>query len=217
MKQSDPIIERMIRRIESLMAEKNVKPAPLAKAAQLNVSAIRDIFRGRSQNPGVVTIEKIARMLGTTSSYLLRPDADVPVTGIVAPDGFSIRWVPEEEVANFEPLQLDFQIDTPGSHYGIGAPGGVLMPVAKADDIFLFEKVDQPITQTGNNELSVFSIDDTNSVLGVKVFQHRIGENSIVSVSGKSLVEVSSEMRTIGKYVSLSRKVTGGMIEALGR
>ena len=60
-------------RLRALMAERRIKPAPLARAAGLNESAVRDILRGRSQNPGLLTLTRIAGALKVTTAELTDP------------------------------------------------------------------------------------------------------------------------------------------------
>ena len=46
------------------------RASSLALAAGLNESAVRDILRGRSQNPGIVTLHRLALALGVETSAL---------------------------------------------------------------------------------------------------------------------------------------------------
>jgi transcriptional regulator with XRE-family HTH domain len=43
----------------------------LARAAQLNETAVRDILKGRSKNPRVDTLQAIAKVLGCTVNDLI--------------------------------------------------------------------------------------------------------------------------------------------------
>jgi transcriptional regulator with XRE-family HTH domain len=82
-----PLIDVLNDRIRHLMHEHNVRAAPLARRAQLNESAVRDILRGRSRNPGIVTLQKIASVLNLRPSALFEAPKGWPLAGIVEGDG----------------------------------------------------------------------------------------------------------------------------------
>ncbi|MEL6213039.1 MAG: helix-turn-helix transcriptional regulator, partial [Pseudomonadota bacterium] len=76
------IIDRLTSRLTAEMQKRSWKASPLSKAAGLNESAVRDILRGRSQNPGIVTISRIASLLE------VRPGALFEDTGVLERLGF---------------------------------------------------------------------------------------------------------------------------------
>lgn len=61
-----PLIQQLLSR----MAEQDLKPKSLADRAGLNETAVRDIIKGRSRNPRIDTLEKLARALGCTTAEL---------------------------------------------------------------------------------------------------------------------------------------------------
>lgn len=75
------IIQTLQSRLNVLMREYRIKAAPLARAADLNESAVRDILRGRSKNPGIVTLQKIAAVLDLRPSVLFDSGEMWPVIG----------------------------------------------------------------------------------------------------------------------------------------
>lgn len=81
------IIATLTERIKTLMREHRVKAAPLARRAELNESAVRDILRGRSKNPGIVTLYKIASVLNLRPSALYEAAQFWPLVGSVTADG----------------------------------------------------------------------------------------------------------------------------------
>lgn len=81
------VVEVLTDRLKVLMKEHGVKAAPLARRAQLNESAVRDILRGRSKNPGIVTLTKIAGVLNLRPSALYEEDQSWPVLGAIEGDG----------------------------------------------------------------------------------------------------------------------------------
>lgn len=55
------------------MEEREMRSAPLSRAAGLNESAARDILRDKSRNPGVVTLARLADALGIELVDLIEP------------------------------------------------------------------------------------------------------------------------------------------------
>lgn len=70
------LIEGVRSRIIAAMAAQQIRAAPLAKRAGLNESAVRDILRGRSLNPGIVTMRKIADALEVRPGWLAFGEGD---------------------------------------------------------------------------------------------------------------------------------------------
>lgn len=56
--------------IEAIMAARGVKAAELARQARLNPTGIYDILSGKSQNPKIDTLQKIASALGVSIAVL---------------------------------------------------------------------------------------------------------------------------------------------------
>lgn len=66
------------RNLSALMAERGTNPFDLAKRAGINQTAIYDIMKGKSQNPRVDTLYKIAvEGLGVPLSVLLMDPSDL--------------------------------------------------------------------------------------------------------------------------------------------
>ncbi|WP_102869778.1 helix-turn-helix domain-containing protein [Phaeobacter inhibens] len=62
--------------IQARMAQRGTNAAQLARAAGMNATAVYDILSGKSRNPRLDTIHKIARELGVTVQHLLREKSD---------------------------------------------------------------------------------------------------------------------------------------------
>lgn len=60
------ISELISERIKNLCQEKGITPNKLGKLSGLDPSTITSIFYGKSKNPGVDTLSKIAKGLGIT-------------------------------------------------------------------------------------------------------------------------------------------------------
>ncbi|MBX2856037.1 MAG: helix-turn-helix transcriptional regulator [Rhodobacteraceae bacterium] len=80
---ADPVVERLQKRLKALMVAEGIKAAPLARAAELNEVAVRDILRGRSKNPGIVTLAKIASVLRVPTNDLFEDQPPLRVCGLV--------------------------------------------------------------------------------------------------------------------------------------
>lgn len=81
------VIDVLQERLRDLMREKRIKAAPLARRASLNESAVRDILRGRSRNPGIVTLQRLAAVLEVPTSALFESGEVWPVVGRLLDDG----------------------------------------------------------------------------------------------------------------------------------
>lgn len=81
------LLDTLTSRLKDLMREKGVKAAPLARSANLNESAVRDILRGRSKNPGIVTLQKIASVMDLRPSALYEGGHQWRVDGVLQQDG----------------------------------------------------------------------------------------------------------------------------------
>lgn len=72
-------------RLEQALEHRNIKPKTLSLKAGLNETAIRDILKGRSQNPRTDTVRKIAEALHIRPEWLLNGfgamSEDAPQTG----------------------------------------------------------------------------------------------------------------------------------------
>lgn len=85
------IIDVLTQKLRDLMHEHQIRAAPLARRAALNESAVRDILRGRSKNPGIVTLQKIAGVMNLRPSALFEEGEAWKVIGVVEADGFLNR------------------------------------------------------------------------------------------------------------------------------
>jgi transcriptional regulator with XRE-family HTH domain len=97
------------KRLRELMAEKGLKAAPLARAAQLGESYVRDILRGRAQYPTAERLARLAEALDTTPDYLTGMSGN-------AQDGAVLRGSPLEfagfvQAGAFRPVDEYFNQD----------------------------------------------------------------------------------------------------------
>ena len=64
-------VQNLINRINTLCCEKNITVNKLATLSGLTQSTIDSILKGKSVNPRVETIDKIADVFGVSIDYLL--------------------------------------------------------------------------------------------------------------------------------------------------
>ncbi len=64
-------VQNLINRINALCCEKNITVNKLATLSGLTQSTIDSILKGKSVNPRVETIDKIADVFGVSIDYLL--------------------------------------------------------------------------------------------------------------------------------------------------
>lgn len=90
-------IEALRAALQAEMDRKGIKAKPLAKAANLGETAVRDILEGRSNDPRVGTLVKLADFFGVSVSHFLG-DEGIPLLGKVGAGGkiiFDETAVPE--------------------------------------------------------------------------------------------------------------------------
>lgn len=91
------IISVLTEKLKLLMTEHQIRAAPLARRAQLNESAVRDILRGRSKNPGIVTLQKIAGVMNLRPSALFEQGRRWPILGQLEAGG-QLNRVSDSEI-----------------------------------------------------------------------------------------------------------------------
>lgn len=61
-------------KLKALRKEKNMTISDIHRLTGVAIGTIGDVERGKIQNPGIYTIEKIARALGVSTLYFLDDD-----------------------------------------------------------------------------------------------------------------------------------------------
>ena len=67
--------------IKSLMKARNTDAAKLGRDAGLNYTGVYDVISGKSKNPQIHTIEKIAKALGVPIAYLFKEGSELDREG----------------------------------------------------------------------------------------------------------------------------------------
>lgn len=137
------------RRLRERMAERDVKPAPLAVELGLGNSFIRDILRGKTASPSAANLKKLAEALGTSPDYLMGETDQAELT---RRKPVSSRGVPfRGEVAAGVWIEVGEGLDSPdewlpfnpvphfpeGSVYCLTVRGNSLDKVAPAGSVLL--------------------------------------------------------------------------------
>ena len=130
------IIDTLTDRLRIVMRDYNVKAAPLARRASLNESAVRDILRGRSKNPGIVTLAKIAGVLELRPSALFEAGETWPVVGDVSGDGEITDPVFAEDEADGVENPFFYYREQPLS--ALKVKGGAVAPLAFEGDYLAY-------------------------------------------------------------------------------
>lgn len=130
------IVDTLTDRLRILMKEHRVKAAPLARAAALNESAVRDILRGRSRNPGIVTLKKIASVLNLRPSALFEAGQAWPVVGAIGADGVISETSVDDEDA--EHVENPFFAYRSEQFAALVDRSGSVAPIAFEGDFLIF-------------------------------------------------------------------------------
>ena len=139
------IIDVLTDRLRTLMKEHGVKAAPLARAAALNESAVRDILRGRSKNPGIVTLKKIASVLNLHPSALFEPGQVWPVVGKISEDGF-IKSLSSSSRADYA-IENPFFSYRDGDFEAAKVEGEHIAPLAFEGDYVIFVRKERGVDE----------------------------------------------------------------------
>lgn len=155
------ILETLRLRLDALVEADPKKPTAISREAGVSESAIREIVGGKTQNPGIVTIEKLAARLGVPTAALL---GFVDVEGLEVPqpepEFISIpRYGAElsagggainttEPVLDFIPFTADFLADRLGRDDVEGlvmvkAAGESMEPTITDGDLVMVDTTDQ--------------------------------------------------------------------------
>ena len=145
-------------RLKILMKEHGVKAAPLARKAALNESAVRDILRGRSKNPGIVTLKKIASVLNLRPSALFEAGQAWPITGKIAANG-------EIQQVETDPDE-DYSIENPFFSYrdadyeALKIEGESIAPLAFDGDFLIVTRPESGVDENDLGRPCVCELED---------------------------------------------------------
>ena len=159
------IVDTLTDRLKVLMKEHRVKAAPLARAAHLNESAVRDILRGRSKNPGIVTLKKIASVLNLRPSALFEAGQGWPVVGAIGADGVISPLDPQDirPVAVENPFFAYRQED----YVALVDRSGSVAPLAYEGDYLIFRPLEGSVDDSALGKPCVCELEDGRTLIRV--------------------------------------------------
>lgn len=127
-------IEAIKAELQRAMDARGIKAKPLAKAAQLGETAVRDILEGRSLDPKLGTLHKLADVLQIPVDDLLGNNR-VPLTGRIGAGGL-VAWLPEAEVSEFVPRPPL----APGPLMALCVSGDSMLPKYEEGDVIYIRR-----------------------------------------------------------------------------
>lgn len=115
--------------LQRAMDRKGIKAKPLAKAAALGETAVRDILEGRSKDPKLGTLYKLAETLEIPVDDLLGANR-VPLTGRIGAGGI-VAWLPEADQIEMVPRPPL----APGPLMALAVEGESMLPKYEQGDV----------------------------------------------------------------------------------
>ncbi|MEM9726337.1 MAG: helix-turn-helix transcriptional regulator [Pseudomonadota bacterium] len=163
--QAPDIVDTLTERLKILMKEYRVKAAPLARAAELNESAVRDILRGRSKNPGIVTLKKIASVLNLRPSALFEAGQGWPVVGTIGPDG--VISATEDESVLPTHVENPFFAYRQEDYAALVDRSGSVAPLAFEGDYLIFKPDQDALDEADIGKPCVCELEDGRTLIRV--------------------------------------------------
>lgn len=120
--------------LQRAMDLRGIKAKPLAVAAALGETAVRDILEGRSNDPKLGTLHKLAEVLDYPVEQFLGHDA-VPLGGKIGAGG-QIVWLSEEEIDETVPRPPL----APGPMMALEVVGSSMLPKYEPGDIIYIRR-----------------------------------------------------------------------------
>ncbi|MEL6977713.1 MAG: helix-turn-helix transcriptional regulator [Pseudomonadota bacterium] len=158
------IVDTLTDRLRVLMKEHRVKAAPLARAAELNESAVRDILRGRSRNPGIVTLKKIASVLNLRPSALFEAGQGWPIVGVVGAEGVITTTADE---ARAEYVENPFFAYRSEAYAALVDRSGSVAPIAFEGDFLIYQPRDSGVSDQDLGKPCVCALEDGRRLIRV--------------------------------------------------
>lgn len=152
------IVDVLTQKLRELMEEHQIRAAPLARRAQLNESAVRDILRGRSKNPGIVTLQKIASVMNLRPSALFEAGVKWPVIGQIESDGRLNR--DREGLEGLDAVENPFLTTLNETYFVVLARGAAMTPLAYDGDYLIVSEAKEPIDDALLGRPAICDVDE---------------------------------------------------------
>lgn len=127
-------MEAIRQQLQRAMDERGIKAKPLAIAANLGETAVRDILEGRSKDPKLSTLHRLAEVLDYPVEHFIGHQA-VELRGKIGAGG-QIAWLPEEEIERTVPRPPL----APGPLLALEVSGASMLPKYEPGDIIYIRR-----------------------------------------------------------------------------
>ncbi len=136
---NEKIGEIIAQRIRELMELKQIPSIiELERRVGLTREAVRQILIGRTTDPRINTVEKIARFFGVSTSYLIGETEKVDDAGILEITQ-AVLYKEGEALDSSQKIPLPDWLNQSKSVYAVQVAGSNLSPIAEAGDIVIIE------------------------------------------------------------------------------
>ena len=198
----------LIDRLNGLIAEKGTNAAELAKTAGLNPTGIRDILEGKSKNPKLDTLRKIATALNTSVSFLAGETNSAPE--VVALNGTEPQMPHGDVIYMAEPLDRPSALE--GNTYKVKWPDSEHALYITINDIVIngHRRPFEVFINSKNMEHFAWTVALTRMISAVF---RRGGDVSFVVEELKAVFDPRGGAWMQGKYIPSILAAIGGVIE----
>ncbi|MEO1330498.1 MAG: helix-turn-helix transcriptional regulator [Pseudomonadota bacterium] len=175
------IIDVLTQKLRDLMAEHQIRAAPLARRAELNESAVRDILRGRSKNPGIVTLQKIAGVMNLRPSALFEEGDPWPVIGSIDADGHLNRDV--SRLNGVTAIENPFLTLPPETYSAVLARGAATSPMAYDGDYLIASSPTEAISDELLGRPAIVEAKGVGELIGIPQVGAADGKYHLASIN----------------------------------
>lgn len=193
------LLNTLTARLKVLMEEHRIKAAPLARSAQLNESAVRDILRGRSKNPGIITLQKIAAVMRLRPSALFEAGEAWELRGRV--DAFG-KVIPRS-LNDGEPTHIEspfFQLDR-RDLAALMEEGGSLAPFAYPEDYIIYDPRMPHFRESDLGRPCVCLLEDDELVVMIPRLGDIAGRHHLTPVSGLGAPRLNVAVKRLARVL----------------
>jgi hypothetical protein len=205
----------LIERLDRVIRASGGNYKAVSLRAKLGETAVRDIIVGRVKNPGIYTLEKIARALDTTMADVMKPAPDekimIPIAAYIGAGGEVHPYhhgekTPEEKGVEcppgLNPLHVAALRITGDSMYPVFHSGWVVYYSERQDIAIpiLRDGWQVPYNERTEERLSEFfgkpcivKLTDSRTMLGTLKRGHKAGRYTLVSYNSPDIEDVEIE------------------------
>jgi len=188
--QHDPEIERIREAVRRVMQEKGKKPKPLAKAAGLGETSVRDLLDNPGRDIRISTLLKLAPALDMDMPMLFGAAQGVPITGRIGAGGTVIYE--ESDKADLAPRPAGFS----GDLEALEVVGESMLPRYSPGDVVYISRNGEGVLAGSIGEYCAIRL--TTGETYVKQLAHgsRPGFYTLRSLNAADITDVEVEWAT---------------------